>query len=102
MKKTTFYVGLNDKDSKFQKISTLEAYKVAQNILTTKVDGATIFEASGIFKHEDGSIVIEQTLRIELLNVSEQIINELIDTFKLVFNQESILVQNENVNIKFM
>lgn len=102
MIKTTIYVGLNDKETKVQKINILEAYKIAQNILTKKVDGATIYEASGIYKHENGAVVIEQTLRIEILNVSEQIIDELIKTLKIVFNQESVLVQNEDVNIRFV
>lgn len=49
MEKWTLYLGLNDKDTKVQKIATVEAYKVAMNILSQFVEGATIFEANGIY-----------------------------------------------------
>ena len=67
MKKFTLYLGLNDKETKTQKIGTLEAYKICNNILLNYTEGATVFEANGIYKHEDGSFVVEKTLRIELL-----------------------------------
>lgn len=45
MEKWTLYLGLNDKDSKVQKISTLEAYKVVSNLIATKEDTG---RASGV------------------------------------------------------
>lgn len=63
MEKFILYVGLNDKDTKTQKISTLEAYKIVNNIIMKYTDGATIYEANGLYKHEDGTVVIEKTLR---------------------------------------
>ena len=33
MKKHTFYIGLNDKDTKMQVINTLDAYRITTNIL---------------------------------------------------------------------
>jgi hypothetical protein len=98
MKKFTLYLGLNDKDSKIQKIDTIEAYKVVTNILMKYTSGATIYSAHGIYKHEDGSFVIENTLRIELLFVEKSTVLELIDILKHVFNQESIALQVENIN----
>ena len=65
--KFTLYMGLNDQDSKRQEISTIEEYKIASNMLAATFGGGTIFEAEGIYKHDDGSIVIEKTLRIEIL-----------------------------------
>ena len=44
MDKFTLYLGLNDKDTKTQLVSTLEAYKVVTNVLKTYTDGATVFE----------------------------------------------------------
>ncbi len=32
-KQTNLYIGLNDKDTKVQKIDTIEAYKIVYNIL---------------------------------------------------------------------
>lgn len=98
IKKYTLYMGLNDKDSKQQQVSTLDAYKMVNNLVCRMFDGGTISEAQGIYKHEDGTVVVETTLRIELLFAEEESVKELVATLKSVFNQESIAVQKEVVN----
>ena len=98
MKKYTLYVGLNDKDKKVQLISTIEAYKICNNILLQYTDGATVFEASGIYKHEDGTFTIEKTLRIELLFTDDDTVNKIVKDLKTAFNQESIAVQKQAIN----
>ena len=65
-------------------------------------DGATIFEANGIYRHEDGTFTIEKTLRIELLFVDKKTVLNIVDDLKKAFNQESIAVQNELVNSELM
>lgn len=98
IKKFTLYLGLNDKDSKQQEISTLEAYKIVSNLISKDFVGGTIFEAKGIYKHDDGTIVTETTLRIELLFTDAIHVKTLCDTLKKLFNQESIVVQEEIIN----
>ena len=103
MKKYTLYLGLNDKDTKTQLISTLESYKMVANILKSlNYDGATIFEAVGLYKHEDGTFVTESTLRIEILDFNKQGVNQLVETLKSVFNQESVAVQQETITSTLM
>lgn len=47
MQKYVLYVGLNDKKTKMQEISTLEAYKIITNVVVAnEVEGFTILEAS--------------------------------------------------------
>lgn len=55
-------MGLNDKDAKVQVISTIEAYKVVSNIIAKDFGGGTIFEAQGIYKHDDGKICVRENL----------------------------------------
>lgn len=98
MKKVTLYVGLNDKDTKTQRIDTIEATKIVSNLITTMADGGTIYNATGIYKHENGEIVIENTLRIELIEVLDNVLNSIISTLKKVLNQESIIKQVETIN----
>ena len=98
IKKFTLYLGLNDKDSKHQEVSTLEAYKIVSNLISSDFDGGTIFEAKGIYKHENGTIVTETTLRIELLFAERDKVRELCGTLKKLFNQESVAVQEEEIN----
>lgn len=102
MKKFTLYLGLNDKDTKLQKISTIEAYKICNNILLNYTEGATIFEANGIYKHNNGEIVIEKTLRIELLFVDEKIVEKIVVDLKKAFNQESIIMQTDLIESKLI
>jgi uncharacterized membrane-anchored protein YitT (DUF2179 family) len=98
IEKYTLYVGLNDKETKTQKISTVEAYKIIENLLLNlNVEGATIFEAKGLYKHENGEYVTENTLRIEIMFVEKPIVKQLVDSIKLILNQESVAVQREVV-----
>ena len=98
MKKYTLYLGLNDKDTKKQEIATLEAYKITTNLLTSYTDGATIFEANGIYKHDDGTITIEKTLKIELLFIEKATVLTIIDELKRIFNQEAVVLQEDAIN----
>lgn len=96
--KFTLYLGLNDKDKKVQLISTLEAYKIVSNLISSRFDGGTIFETNGIYKHENGTIVTEKTLRIEILFAKDNEIKEFVTLLKELFNQESVAVQKEIIN----
>ena len=98
MEKFTLYLGLNDKDKKQQLISTIEAYKICNNILLHYTDGATIFEANGIYKHDNGQYTIEKTLRIELLFIEEKDVKEIVKSLKQAFNQETIAIQKQMIN----
>lgn len=97
MKKYTLYCGLNDKDTRQQKIGTLEAAKMVQNICLAHTDGATIFEADGIYKHGDGNFVVEKTLRVELMMVEQPIVRRIVDMLKAALNQETIAVQEQEI-----
>lgn len=96
--KFTLFVGLNDKDSKQQEINTIDAYKIVSNLITSDFGGGTISEATGIYKHEDGTIVTEITLRIELLFTTAEKVKNLVQDLKRVLNQESIAVQKDVVS----
>ena len=102
MKKVLLTVGLNDKETKLQQISTLEAYKILQNLLCNMFGGGTIFEARGIYTHDDGSRVIENTLRCEVYDFCgdaafDAKIFDFCQTVKRALNQESIAVEREIV-----
>lgn len=101
MDKTILYVGLNDKDTKTQKIDTVESIKIVTNIITKNTDGGTIYNATGIYTHDNGAIVIENTLRIELIDCKESALNNIIQSIKTALNQESIIKQTETINSVF-
>lgn len=103
MKKITLYIGLNDKDSKQQEITTLDAYKVVNNTLRV---GSTITEGRGIYTHEDGTVVSEVSLVVELLDFDGTLSNEWlknkVKALKNALNQESIAVQEQEVKSELL
>lgn len=101
MRKVTLYIGLNDKDTKRQKIDTVEAFKMVSNLITVFADGGTIYRATGIYRHDSGEIVIENTLRVELIEIDERPLTELVKALKAALNQESIIIQREHIESAF-
>lgn len=97
MIKYTIYIGLNDQDTKRQEISTLEAFKIVQNILSDKTGGGTVYNATGIYKHDNGDIVIENTLRVEIVFAPLEAVQDAIRVIKSALNQESVILQTENI-----
>ena len=82
MNKYTLYIGLNDKDTKRQQLDNLEASKIVQNILTEKTDGGTIYNATGVYKHDDGTVIIENTLRVEIVAAALEAVHAAINVIK--------------------
>lgn len=97
MLKYTLYIGLNDQNTKQQEISTLEAFKIVQNILSDKTGGGTVYNATGIYKHDCGEIVIENTLRVEIVAAPLEAVKNAIQIIKTALNQEAVILQTENI-----
>ncbi len=102
MTKYTLYIGLNDKDTKQQNIDTFEASKIVQNVLTDKTGGGTIFQATGVYKHDDGTVIIENTLRVEIVAAAVDAVRAAIEIIKTALNQESIILQTEKIQSVFI
>lgn len=89
---TTLYIGLSDADSHLQKIDKYTAvHQIAQLLVSLDIAGGTISEASGFYTHEDGTIVFENSLRVELLNIETDLVQRISSQLAQLFNQESIL-----------
>ena len=97
MDKYILYVGLNDKDTKTQKIDTLSAYNLTNNILLNYAEGATVTQSKGIYKHNNGNVVIENTLIIELLFTDKTTVETIAKELKMALNQESIAIQKQTI-----
>lgn len=102
MNKYTLSIGLNDKDTKKQRISTIEAYKIIENVIVEELGGGSIFEGRGIYKHENGDVVIENTLSVELFECEKTTVLNVIEVLKKALNQESIILTSEVVNSEFI
>lgn len=101
--KYNIYIGLNDKDSKKQEVSTRIAKEEVIRILTNNnINGLTMYKVNGVFKHKTGKIVFEKSLKVELLEVEEEEVIKSIEELKKALNQESILLEKEKKEISFL
>lgn len=103
MNKYILYVGMCDKDTHTQNITLLSAREVVVNTITANgLDGATISEAIGFYRHDNGTTVTEQTLRVEILFAEDEQIQAICNTLKHILNQESIAVEKQVISSTLM
>lgn len=105
MTKTLLTIGLNDKDTERQEITTGEAKNTIAKILLNQYNifAFTMFECSGVYKMEStGNIVFENSIRVEIATDDElTAADAIIATLKTELNQESIMMERETKEIFF-
>ena len=105
MHKNIFTIGLFDKDTEKQEISTPEAKEKVAEILIGKFEifAFTMLECSGYYRMQStGRIVAEPSIRVEIATDDElTAADEIIGTLKMEFNQESIMHEVSKANIYF-
>lgn len=102
MKKTVFYVGLNDQDARRQLVTTEAAAEEIARIFFEHVGGATISTARGIYTHDDGQRITEETIIAEVFGAIKKADRvQLVRELKTAFNQETIAVNVERVRGRF-
>ena len=106
MTKYNLTIGLLDKDSKVQEIGTVHATKLVTRIVIAKIGFGTILDANGVYTHDDGTIVTEPSIRVEILDTEGTIgkdkIVELAGELKIALNQESILFEQQVITGEFI
>lgn len=103
MTTVNLYIGLNDKDTKRQELSNLEAKAEISAILFRYCpDGFTLQECQGMYKHDDGTVVCENTIKVILLGYNMSMIYEIIEDLKRKLNQECIAVERIETYTKFV
>lgn len=108
MKKYTFFLGLKDKDTKDYSKWWDDCLFLCKGLVETFVCeqlwGGTVSEARGVFMHEDGTEITEDSLRIETLGFSDDV-QKYINFAKFLkekFNQESVLMEVSEVEASFI
>lgn len=97
--KKTFFIGLSDKDTKQQKFTEVEAYKIVMELVGKHFGWGTIYSGKWFYTHDDGSVVIENTI---ICTTSTDLDHkEFVEQVKTILNQESVLVEVEQVSQSF-
>ena len=96
-------MGLNDKNSHLQEIETGAAKTLLSKILLQRYGlyAFTLIDCSGVYTHNDGTTVFENSLRIEIITEKPIKIYAIARALRRVFNQESIMVKTGNAEITF-
>lgn len=95
------FLGLNDQKSHKQEISNDDALVMVSLYLASHFDGATCYNAIGVYRHEDGTIVRENSIVIELVYVSDFMVESLVNHMKTVLNQESVMILKQECGVQF-
>ena len=105
MTKYILTIGLNDKDTERQEISTQDAKNIIAAILIDKYNifAFTLFDCSGVYKMSStNNIIFETSLRVEIASDNTiNDINNIITELKTVLNQESIMLEINTSDIYF-
>lgn len=94
MKQFTLLVGLNDKDTKTRIVNKNKAKEVIMNI----VGDCTVSDALGQYTHDNGKVVQEKSLRVEILFKELEEVMEYAKEIKKELNQESIALSYTEIN----
>ena len=99
MLKFTVIAGLNDKETKKQEVTTAEAYNIIiEQLQKNGVEGATFTECRGFFTHHDGAVVFENSIKTELLFITEKQARQIAEDIRTALNQESTVLEIINID----
>lgn len=95
------YIGLKDKCKKRQIINTNKACTVVNQACNKYLSAFTLLNAIGDCNNEFYKLNLENTLIIETINPEIDKLNLLVDFLISELNQDSILVEVEEIKYKF-
>ena len=104
MTRYTLTIGLFDKDTKKQKISSDIALKIVSDLVVQTVGYGTIHTGNGIYTHNNGSIVVEPSL-VYFVDGEKDLkdkVKTLAWSIKKALNQESIMLEETAVKMEFI
>lgn len=103
MTTANLYIGLNDKDTKRQELTNLDAKAEISAILFRYFpDGFTLQECQSMYKHDDGTVVCKNTIKVILFDYNMVLVWNAVKDLKLKLNQECIAVERIETTINFV
>lgn len=99
--KYLLYIGINDKDTYKQEISTEEARNIVNSICAKYSGGYTVSDAKGGWVDETATLTQENTFVYVLYDVTEEQLVSIMDEVLMKLNQSSILVEKQDVVYRY-
>ena len=95
MKKYEIYVGLNDKDTGKEKLTSDDFARILSEICANRKIGFTMSTQFGGYAHNQG-YVVENSLKVTLLNIEEEQVEEIGRILKERINTDTIMITSED------
>ncbi len=102
MIETKICVGLNDRDTKEQKLETEKYVRILKNVCRSFKAAFSFTVEQGGYMHEDGSYTQENTLVLSFIEADNTVINEIAKDLCVFFNQESVMITEDRVRAFFV
>lgn len=100
---TKLYIGLNDKDTKKQCFSDHIMDGQIRTILRDHgIDSYTMQSATGVYTHNNRITVLENTRIVTIIGLSEIKLIKLGDDLKFKLNQECIMLEQYECDVRFI
>ena len=104
MTRYTLTIGLFDKDTKRQKISTDIAIRIVSDLVVNVIGYGTIHTGNGIYTHAAGAVVVEPSL-VYFVDGEKDLkdkVKTLAWQIKKALNQESVMLEETAVKMEFI
>ena len=104
MTRYTLTIGLFDKDTKRQKISTDIAIRIVSDLVVNVIGYGTIHTGNGIYTHAAGAVVVEPSL-VYFVDGEKDLkdkVKNLAWQIKKALNQESVMLEETAVKMEFI
>lgn len=97
------YISNGLKDSSNKEISIDDAKDKIAKVFSEYKIGFSINNQKGGYLYDDGTYIIENSLRITTTgNYSDDIVHEFVEKLKEYFNQESVLICKKDIDVEYM
>ena len=97
----TMYIGMNDKNTYEQIISTEDAKTIIDNICFKYLDGYTIQDANGSWVDENGLVTHENTIVCCFNDTDNDTVYKIADEVIKTLNQNTVLIEKDLIQIDF-
>ena len=102
MIETKIYVGLNDSETKEQRLDTEKYISILRNVCRSYGVAFSFVLQQGGYIHEDGTYTQENTIVLSLIDADENIIGEIAKDLCAFFHQESVLITQGTIRAYFI
>lgn len=100
MYKYNIYVGMFDKDAKTQVLSNTEFLNTVRKVMRLKdINNYTIYKCKGHYQHEDGKIICEPSINVEIIINYELFTDDIKNMLCKELNQESVLITKQSIEV---